>query len=93
MTPAIKIGIVGDFDPQKESHRATNAALSHAAESLKFPISIEWLPTRSLEHNTAETLYPFHALWCSPGSPYESMEGALAGIQVARKQGIPFIGT
>src|SRR5262249_50063004 len=35
----------------------------------------------------------FDALFCSPGSPYKSLEGALQGIQYARQNNVPFIGT
>ncbi len=33
------------------------------------------------------------ALWCSPGSPYLSLDGALNGIRFARERGWPIIGT
>src|SRR5208282_6192757 len=32
-------------------------------------------------------------LLCSPGSPYKSLDGALAGIRYARENKVPFIGT
>ncbi len=93
MTQTLKIGIIGDFNSKKASHQLTNTALPHAADSLELPVSIEWIPTPTLEKNTAETLQSFHALWCSPGSPYLSMDGALAAIQIARTHHIPFFGT
>ncbi|MBI4585032.1 MAG: hypothetical protein HY717_13550 [Planctomycetes bacterium] len=33
------------------------------------------------------------ALLTAPGSPYESLEGALRGIRFARERGVPFAGT
>ncbi len=35
----------------------------------------------------------FQGLLVAPGSPYESMEGALAAIRVARSRGVPLLGT
>jgi CTP synthase (UTP-ammonia lyase) len=35
----------------------------------------------------------FDGLWCVPGSPYASMEGALNAIRQARESGLPFLGT
>ena len=93
MKQPIKIGIIGDFNPDNASHLATDDALQHAASSLSFPISIEWLPTVELERDAAAMVQPFNGLWCSPGSPYVSMDGALSAIQIAREQHIPFIGT
>jgi CTP synthase (UTP-ammonia lyase) len=87
-------GIIGDFDPQLRYHLATNEALDHAASALSVTVDCIWLPTESLDHADCEaTLQGFDALWCAPASPYNSMRGALQGIQFARAQGWPFIGT
>ena len=89
----IKVGIIGDFNPKNNSHHATNHALQHAATAVGVDIEINWLPTPELEQDTAEQLAPYQAVWCSPGSPYDSMDGALNAIRVARETGLPFIGT
>src|SRR5438105_3785558 len=38
-------------------------------------------------------LAEYGGLWIGPGSPYESMEGALSAIRMAREQGIPLLRT
>lgn len=88
-----KIGIIGDFNPNNRSHVATNEALSHAATEAGTAIEVQWIPTPSLEEHTEQRLRPFQALWCSPGSPYQSMAGALRAIRFAREQNKPFLGT
>jgi CTP synthase (UTP-ammonia lyase) len=94
MNESLRVGIIGDFDPQLRSHLATNEALDHAASTIATTMEYAWLPTQSLEHADCEvTLRRFDALWCAPASPYKSMQGALRGIQFAREQGWPFIGT
>jgi CTP synthase (UTP-ammonia lyase) len=93
MTTNVWIGIIGDYNPDSHSHQATNSALQHAADHLHLTIAIEWLPTPLLIHDTDTQLRRFDALWCAPGSPYQSMDGALRGIRFAREQGWPFIGT
>ncbi len=40
MTAAIRIGIMGDFEPTYHSHFATNAALYDAAAKLKVPPAV-----------------------------------------------------
>jgi len=90
----ITIGIIGDFNPENETHLKTNSALNDAARSLDREIKIEWLPTPDLESASSEQLLRrCDGLWCSPGSPYQSMEGALTGIKFARDRGVAFIGT
>jgi len=88
----VRIGIIGDFNPDYPSHIATNEAINHTGEAMGISIEVEWLPTRSLEKQPA-SLAQFDALWCSPGSPYLSMEGALQAIRFAREQDYPFLGT
>ena len=90
----IRIGIIGDFDPDHRSHRATNEALLQAAEFLSLTLEASWIPTESLAEGPVKmTLNPFDGLWSAPGSPYRSMAGALRGIRFARERGWPFLGT
>lgn len=93
MQPHLNIGIIGDFNPKNRTHLATNAAIKHAADVKQQSIAIEWIPTLHLEDKGTACLSSFQALWCSPGSPYASMSGALAAIQFARETNIPFFGT
>lgn len=93
MSDTIRIGIIGDLNPAFKPHPATNASIQQAAAHLGITADIEWLPTDQLLDNHEELLQPFDGLWCSPGSPYKSMEGALNGIHFARTQNRPFIGT
>jgi CTP synthase (UTP-ammonia lyase) len=82
------VGIVGDFDPGRPSHEATNAALSHAG------LPSGWIPTDEIAPDRpAERLAPYAGLFISPGSPYRSMEGALAAVRHARERGVPLVGT
>jgi CTP synthase (UTP-ammonia lyase) len=89
----VKIGIVGDFDPNSRAHRATNAALAHAGRQLHANLEVVWLPTESVSSPDAEPLSHCHGLWCAPGSPYRSKEGALRAIRYAREQQRPFFAT
>jgi CTP synthase (UTP-ammonia lyase) len=90
----LRIGIIGDFNPGNASHRSTNAALYHSASALAITIEHSWLPTQLLDDIHYDfRLTGYDGLFCAPGSPYISMEGALNGIRFAREQGKPFVGT
>ena len=94
VTESLRIGIIGDCDPNRRSHTATNEALHHAAKALSVTLDVAWLPTQKLESEFSEMkLECFHAFWCAPGSPYDSTSGALKAIQFSREQDWPFIGT
>ena len=94
MSRTIQVGIIGDYNPALRFHTATNEALSHSAKALAMAVDSTWIPTLSLaDESSVETLAQFDALWGSPGSPYQSMDGALRGIRFAREMRRPFIGT
>ena len=94
MKNTLRVGIVGDYNPASRYHAATDAALRHAGNALEVPVEVTWVPTPAVDEAGAEqVLGQFDTLWCAPGSPYDSMEGALAGIRYARDRGRPFVGT
>lgn len=86
----LRIGIVGDFNDAFPSHHATGKSIDIAAAPLGLDVAVEWIPTSDVWH---DRLAPFDALWASPGSPYRSMEGMLAGIRFARERLRPMIAT
>ncbi|OGO36552.1 MAG: hypothetical protein A2147_07265 [Chloroflexi bacterium RBG_16_57_8] len=93
MKEELSIGIIGDFDPNKPSHIATNEALKHAADHLSLRAKVTWLPTPSLVPLQARMEFDrYDAIWAAPGDP-ESSEGAILGVKQARLWGKPFLGT
>lgn len=94
MNEAVSIGMIGDYDPTRPAHQAVVAALGHAADYLAIKLDICWLPTESmLDSEHRKGLERYAGLWASPGSPYQSLDGALRGIQYAREMERPFLGT
>jgi CTP synthase (UTP-ammonia lyase) len=94
VSPAVRIGILGDFNPEFRSHHATPDSLQHAARKLKLQVDSEWIPTPSLTAADAEKILEgFDGLLAAPGSPYKSFDGMLRGIEFARRRDWPFLGT
>jgi CTP synthase (UTP-ammonia lyase) len=94
MSRIIRVRIIGDFDPLKVSHPATNEAILHAAKSLSIETDIAWLSTPStLTQEGVQQLREADCIWASSGSPYTSMDGMIKGIQIARELDRPFLGT
>ena len=93
MKKNIKIGLIGDYDSSIKAHQAIPNALKLAAEGTHYKIEYHWISTSSLVDDAANKLKSFQGLWCVPGSPYISMEGALVAIRFARENKYPFLGT
>ena len=90
----IRVALVGDFDQEKRSHWATEAALFHAAARAGLLVEPHWIPTPSLaDAKRARCLSDFDGVWGAPGSPYVSLQGSLNAIAQARENDIPYIGT
>ena len=87
----IKIGIVGDQNAATPAHVSIPLALAQAGLSPELFVSWQWVPTHFIK--SADDLAPYDAIWCAPGSPYRSAEGALLAIRFARESGLPFLGT
>jgi CTP synthase (UTP-ammonia lyase) len=91
MSTVLQIGIVGDRDDRITAHRGIAAALPLAAQALDVDLHARWIGTDSI--TDASLLEDLAGVWCVPGSPYRSMDGALLAIHHAREQRLPFLGT
>ncbi len=94
MSKPVRIGIIGDFTESFRPHAATNDAIRHAAAHLSEAVETRWLPTPSLLTPEGEkALQGCDGLWASPGSPYQSLDGAIAAIRFTRERNWPFFAT
>lgn len=89
----LRIGLIGDSDPQIQAHIAIPRALALAAQELSTHVEFEWQATPLLEQGVTQRLSSYQALWVVPGSPYASLEGALQAIRYARERQIPILGS
>ena len=80
--------------PPAAGHDRAGAASTRPPRSASPAPTVRWVATDDLERKGAdELLAGADAVWCAPGSPYRSLDGALEGIRFAREQGVPFLGT
>jgi CTP synthase (UTP-ammonia lyase) len=92
MTTPARLIIVGDFDPTMYTHLAIDTALGHVRDQRDHALEWSWISTATLAHDAAAQLALIDAIWLAPGSPYVSMNGALAAVRHAREHHIPFLG-
>ena len=84
----IRIGVVGDYQPNNETHTTLDDALKHSSAALTIDAESVWLPTDAHPDPTA-----FDGVWIAPGSPYKDFEAAIDAIRIARTNDVPLIGT
>ncbi|MDA8292372.1 MAG: hypothetical protein M0Z33_11950 [Actinomycetota bacterium] len=86
-----RIALVGDRSETIRAHAKIPSLLDPLSSSGSPRLEIYWI--HSNEAHDAACLGGFDGIWVIPGSPYESAAGVLAAIEVARTEGIPFLGT
>jgi len=92
MNMTIDIGIIGDYQKGWGCHDEIESSINHASRQLGLKVEFTWLPTKDLERHQID-LSQFSGLWCSSGSPYKSIKGALTAIKYSREGRLPFLGT
>jgi CTP synthase (UTP-ammonia lyase) len=94
MKEHLRIGVVGDFNPEFHTHPAIAKAIGHSAVKLGIPVDVEWVLTEALAQPGSEVMLErFHGLIAAPGSPYRSFDGMLRAIGFARTRDWPFSAT
>lgn len=81
----IRLGIIGDYNPQQESHRAIDLCLTLAASELRVDVLSAWVPTPELSTITPSS---FDALIVATGI-YEERAAVFDALRVAREEDIP----
>lgn len=84
----IKIGLLGDYDPNITAHNCIPLALQIGAKKLGYNVVSTWLPNEA-----APELKGINGVWCVPGSPYKNRSNVLSVIRFARTNNIPYLGT
>ncbi len=89
---AVRVALVGDYDPAVTAHQAIPEALRLSGDRLGATVEPVWTHTATLGPDLAP-LAGCAGVWCVPASPYANPGGALAAIRFAREGGRPFLGT
>ena len=85
MTPvssSVRVAVIGDRIARFAPQETIPLALEHSAAAVGCSVSVQWFTTPSLEQDADHLLASFDGIWCAPGGPYRSVEGAVNGIRV-----------
>ncbi|HTL66223.1 MAG TPA: hypothetical protein VL200_01045 [Lacunisphaera sp.] len=86
--------LIGERNLDHVSHRGIEASLTLYREHHDPTLRFAWLGTAAITAATVDGLLrDASGVWCTPGSPYASTEGALLAIRHARASGRAFLGT
>jgi CTP synthase (UTP-ammonia lyase) len=83
------IAIIADYNPESETHLATDSALQHAAKYNQMQIGVTWIPTREAH---SPVLRNFHGVIIGTGV-FENRSNLLNSIRYTRENDIPTLAT
>ena len=89
----MKIAIVGEYNKEFRPHVATNEAIEHSRKFVNKDFVAKWVSTKYVEQEFEQVINSYNGFWIAPGSPYQSMQGAIDLIKHTRENKIPTIGT
>ena len=88
------IAIIGERDPAKRAHLGIESSLALFQREFDPHLQFFWVRTDVLTEVSVDALLQdATAVWCAPGSPYDSTAGALLAIRHARIANKNFLGT
>ena len=90
---ALVVSVLIDLPADHRFHRATLAALGHAAQSRGIPIDVRVVPTDTIRDAASWLADPGSAVIIGPGSPYRDPEAAHEVVRTARERNVPLVGT
>ena len=88
MHSTIRVALIGDYNEQQKAHTAIPRSLAAASDD---SVECVWIATDSV--GRGDSLSEFQGIWCVPGMPYRSADGAMRAIHHARVTRTPFLGT
>lgn len=85
----VSIAVIADYNPESETHIATDNALQHAASELGLVIRVTWVATGSLVPSDLEQ---FDGIIIGTGV-FNDRSNVLAALRFARESGKPSLAT
>ena len=91
MESTVRLAILGDHDPARQLHSALDDALRHAVGARHRTLVWDWIHTETLAIEPVSVLAGANGVLAATDDACASLDGALAGIRVARERRVPFL--
>ncbi len=88
------VAVVGKYTSNGDAYKSIAEALIHAGIPNDADVNIKWIESDAFEHGLPpkEVMGEIDAIVVAPGFGGRGIEGKIEAIQVAREEGIPFLG-
>lgn len=91
MERTVRLAILADYDANSRAHAGLEEALRHAVGTRHRSVMWDWIDTGTLAIEPLSVLSGSNAIIAATDDDCASIDGALAGIRLARERLIPFL--
>lgn len=91
MESTVRLAILGDHDAGRSVHSTLDDALRHAIGARHRTLVWDWIHTETLAIEPVSILSRANGILAATDDACSSLDGALAGIRIARERRIPFL--
>ncbi len=88
----VTIAMVGKYVDLTESYKSLTEALIHAGIHTQSKVNVEYIDSEEIEKTGAQSLSHYDAILVPGGFGKRGVEGKIRAIELARTQGIPYLG-
>ncbi len=90
----VRIALVGKYIQLEDAYKSVSEALRHSGAAAGGRVEIDWVDSEQLEDEAAarERLADADGILVPGGFGGRGIEGKIRAVQVAREQGIPYLG-
>ncbi len=89
---SVDIAMVGKYIELADAYKSLNEALLHAGLHTRTQVNIHYVDSEELEAGDLEALARYHAILVPGGFGERGVEGKIRAVELARTQGIPYLG-
>lgn len=91
MESTVRLAILGDHDAGRRVHSALDDALRHAVGTRHRTLVWDWIATETLAIEPVSALAGANGVLAATDDDCASVDGALAGIRIARERRLPYL--
>ena len=88
----VAIAIVGKYTNLTDSYKSLSEALIHAGLHTRTKVTISYIDSEKIEQNEAGIFAAVDAILVPGGFGNRGIDGKIAAVQYARRNGIPYLG-
>jgi CTP synthase len=91
-TSSVNIAMVGKYMDLADSYKSLSEALAHAGIQTQTEVNVIYVDSEEIENKGLDCLHDIDAILVPGGFGNRGIDGKIAAVRYARKNGVPYLG-